>query len=74
MSYRWPESVGLEIPADNPIPDPQIYTGLALFTLLLGLLFVVVGRRGRQWWLLIWGAMLGLVSIAFIVAIRLGYG
>lgn len=44
--------------------------GLTIFTALFGLLagigFVYAAVKGRQWWLLFWGAGLVLASLAYL--------
>lgn len=72
--YRWRESEGIYPENVNNIADQGIYTGLAMFTFILGIGFVFVGIRQKQLWLAIWGAMLSIVSIAYGVALYYGVG
>jgi hypothetical protein len=74
MAYRRPESAGLLADGPSQIPDPGIFMALAVFTFFLGIGFAVVGVRVRQYWLAIWGGMLTAASLAFGLAIALGYG
>lgn len=43
-----------------------LLTGAAVFGLMLGIGFVIAGLRGKQYWLVIWGAGLVLASIAYL--------
>lgn len=38
----------------------------AVFSLITGIIFVIGGIRGRQRWLMLWGAGLVLVSLAYL--------
>lgn len=48
-----------------------VHEGMLLATVIIGLLmgigFVIAGRRGRQYWLAIWGGGLVVASVAYLV-------
>lgn len=43
-----------------------LFAGAAMFGLVLGIGFAIAGWRGRQYWLMIWGAGLALCSIGYL--------
>ena len=61
--YRIGESP--ESAADTVTHD--IFTGAAVFGLLIGIGFVIAGWRGKQYWLSIWGGGLSIASIAYLI-------
>ncbi len=46
--------------------------GTALYTLAIGVFFVVFGLRKRQRWIVFWGATMVVAGAAYVVAIALG--
>lgn len=48
--------------------------GTAIYTLLLGIVFVVFGRYVRKRWLAFWGGTMVLAASACLVAILTGFG
>lgn len=46
--------------------------GTAVFGLIIGIGFVIAGRRGRQLWMTLWGAGLVVASIAYLGAAAAG--
>jgi len=63
---------------DQPgIPDygatDDFIVGTIVFTLLVGIVFVIAGRFGRQLWLRFWGWLSILVCGGYLVAMALGY-
>ena len=42
------------------------FTGVGIFGILLGIGFVVTGIRARQYWLVLWGTILTLSSLAYV--------
>ena len=47
--------------------------GAGVFGTLLGLGFVAAGIRGKQVWFAVWGGMLAVAGLAYLVASSLGY-
>ena len=47
----------------------DIFIGAAIFGLLLGIGFTIVGWRAKQYWLAIWGAGLFIASIVYLIYI-----
>ena len=69
MRYR--EGTNPEL-LENPATDGlTIFT--AIFSLITGIGFVVVGLRARQRWMVWWGAGLAITSAAYLGAVILGY-
>ncbi len=56
---------------------PAISGEMLLFAVVLGLLIgitlFVLGRRGRQLWLAVWGGGLVLASVIYLFSVSLGY-
>lgn len=70
MRYR----IGTELPPPGtPSTDHALYLEAGL-GLIVGIILVLVGRYGRQRWLLVWGATLVLASGTYISALLLGWG
>jgi len=61
----------------NSIIEPIIGNDVLMLTavigLVVGIIFVFGGRFGKQLWIVVWGAGLVVVSIAYIVYMILGY-
>ncbi len=53
-------------------PGQTLFLGAGVFGALLGLAFVAAGIRGRQIWFAVWGGMLTIASLAYLVASALG--
>ncbi len=69
MRYR----IGEDMQAvAEPVQDGLISFS-ALLGLIMGIGFVVAGWRGRQFWLLSWGAGLVVASILYLTAEYMGY-
>lgn len=49
----------------------DIFIGAAIFGLLISIGFVIAGMRGKQYWLVAWGAGLTLSSIAYLLYVLL---
>ncbi|MCP5146290.1 MAG: hypothetical protein H6978_15885 [Gammaproteobacteria bacterium] len=60
MRYRadTPEAIGTA--------DDMLFTGTAVYTLCIGVAFVVVGIYARQWWLVVSGGVLALASGVYL--------
>jgi hypothetical protein len=56
-----------QTPDDPGVPVDMDFTGVGIFGVLLGIGFVVAGIRGRQYWLVLWGTILTLCSLAYVV-------
>jgi len=72
MRYR----IGEEIPDINNLGEPvgdQLVTFSAVLGLIIGVGFVVAGKRGKQFWLLSWGVGLVIASIAYLAAEVMGF-
>lgn len=68
MRYRegeWPGELG------EPVSEHML-TLAAVLGLAMGMLFVYLGVRGKQWWLVVWGAGLVVASLVYIAAVILG--
>jgi len=60
---------GLALPVQNTL---DVVTATVCFTLVVGILFVVVGWRGQQRWLQFWGALTCLCCAAYFLRGWLG--
>ena len=49
-----------------------LYIGCGVFGALLGVGLVIAGLRGRQVLFAVWGGMLSIASIAYVVTVGLG--
>ncbi|MGD2112912.1 MAG: hypothetical protein PVI50_05970 [Gammaproteobacteria bacterium] len=67
MRYR----IG-ETPTEPGPPVDGTFTGVGIYGVVLGVGFTVAGYRGRQRWLLLWGALLTLASALYLLAPALG--
>ena len=56
-----------ETPLELGAPVEMKFTGVGIFGVLLGIGFVVAGIRGRQYWLVLWGTILTLSSLVYVV-------
>jgi hypothetical protein len=56
-----------ETPLELGAPVKMEFTGVGIFGVLLGIGFVVAGIRGRQYWLVLWGTILTLSSLVYVV-------
>ncbi len=57
----------------TPVSVDHLTLGTAAFGLLIGIGFVIAGRRARQHWLAIWGGTLVVASVTYLGAVVLGY-
>jgi len=57
----------------EPIIGTNVLMMSALIGLIIGIIFVVGGRYGKQMWIVFWGVGLVLVSVIYIVYMLLGY-
>jgi len=57
----------------EPIISNDILMLSAVVGLLIGIIFVVGGRYGKQLWIVFWGSGLVIVSIVYIIYMLLGY-
>lgn len=57
--------------------EPIIGNNVLLFTavigLVIGIIFILGGRYGKQLWIVFWGAGLVIVSVVYIIYMLLGY-
>ncbi len=51
----------------------SLFLGAGVFGTLLGVGFVIAGIRGRQLWFSVWGGMLSVAGLAYLIASSLGY-
>lgn len=51
----------------------RLTLGTAVLGLMIGIGFVVAGRRGRQHWLTVWGGSLVIASVTYLGAVAFGY-
>ena len=54
------------VPGEPGAPVEMEFTGVGIFGALLGVGFVIAGVRARQYWLVLWGAMLTVSSLAYV--------
>ena len=69
MRYRegdTPENLG------SPVSGDMLIFG-AVIGLLIGVVLSVAGFRGRQIWLVFWGGVLVVKSVAYLAASALGF-
>jgi len=52
--------------AGDPLTQ-DVFIAAAIFGLLLGIGFTIVGWKAKQYWLAIWGAGLGICSVVFLI-------
>ena len=52
--------------------DSDMMLGTAVYTLLVGIGFVLFGVRVRRLWVTFWGATMVLASVAYLVAAMAG--
>jgi len=50
----------------------QMLTLTMVISIVIGILFIVAGKKGKILWLKVWGAGLLLLSLAYLVADYLG--
>ena len=59
----------LQQQADNIASvDPDMVLGTVIYTLLLGIFFVVFGMRVRKLWVTFWGVTMVLAGSAYLIA------
>ncbi len=66
MRYREDQFFNQDQPATvaNGLPDVTV-----AFTLIVGIIFIVMGRFGKQWWVIFWG-VITILAVAFYVVVR----
>ncbi len=69
MRYR----VGEELQQSGPPISGEMLIFAVVLGLLIGIALTVLGWRGRQMWLTVWGSGLVLVSVTYLVSLGLGY-
>jgi len=67
---RYQESIQQTEPAASVSTDMMV--GTAVYTLLLGVAFVIFGMRVRKRWVSFWGATMVLAGSAYVIAIIAG--
>jgi len=50
----------------QPVGEDGLTIFTAVFSLLVGIGFVLAGIRGRQRWLIFWGGMMIIASLAYL--------
>jgi hypothetical protein len=55
-----------QTPGELGAPVDMDFTGVGIFGVVLGTGFVAAGIRGRQYWLVLWGTILTLSSLAYV--------
>ncbi len=73
MRYREEEFINQVDGVIDPIIGNNVLLLTAVIGLLIGIIFVIGGRFGKQLWIISWGAGLVIVSIVYIVYMLLGY-
>jgi hypothetical protein len=69
MRYR----IGTNPDDLTPVLVDHLTLGTAVLGLIIGIVFVVAGRRARQYWLAIWGGTLVVASVIYLGAVVFGY-
>lgn len=69
MRYR----IGEELPQPGPPISGEMLIFAVVLGLLIGVTLFVLGWRGRQLWLTVWGCGLVLSSLIYLVSFSLGY-
>ena len=54
--------------------DPGMMLGTVIYTLLLGIFFILFGLKVRKRWIVFWGGTMVIASGAYLVAITLMSG
>jgi hypothetical protein len=68
MRYREVEGVAeLGPPIEDHLADATVFV-----TLLIGILFIAMGRFGRQRWLIHWGAISIIACVSYFFAVVTG--
>jgi len=64
MRYREDQVFNQDQPAivANGFPDVTV-----AFTLIVGIIFIAMGRFGKQWWVIFWGVITVLAAIFYAV-------
>ncbi|MFV2061265.1 MAG: hypothetical protein ACC653_11330 [Gammaproteobacteria bacterium] len=57
----------------EPIIGNDVLMITAVMGLLIGIVFIIGGRYGKQMWIVFWGTGLVLVSIIYVSYMLLGY-
>jgi hypothetical protein len=65
MRYRIGETPGEQVTA----LDQGAFLTIAVFSLIIGIGFVMAGMRSRHYWMAIWGTGLSLSSLAYILLV-----
>lgn len=55
-----------QTPGELGAPVEMDFSGVGIFGIVLGIGFVMAGIRGRQYWLVLWGTILNLSSLAYV--------
>jgi len=72
MRYRIGEESQTQVATDVEQANEPVKDGLVGFSVILGLIigiiFVVAGRRAKQYWLIFWGAGLVIAGIGYFIS------
>ena len=69
MRYR----IGEELQQSGPPISAESLVFAVVLGLLIGVALFVLGLRGRQMWLTVWGGGLVIVSVVYLVSVAMGY-
>lgn len=72
MRYRIGENTENLDNLGKPVGD-ELVSFSAVLGLLMGIIFIFGGLRGKQFWLIFWGSGLVISSILYLAADLLGY-
>lgn len=51
----------------------QMLSLTMVIAIVIGLIFIVAGRKGRSLWMLVWGSGLLILAVAYLVADFVGF-
>ncbi len=69
MRYR----IGEELQQSGPPISGGVLVFAVVLGLIIGVTLCVLGWRGRQMWLTVWGGGLVLASVTYLVSFSLGF-
>ncbi len=71
MRYRTDEGPNEAYPFSESMH--QMLTFTMVISIVIGLLFLIIGLRGKVMWMWVWGAGLVILSVAYLVADFFGF-
>lgn len=71
VRYRTDEGPNAAYPYSESMH--QMLSLTMVIAIVIGLIFIVAGRKGRSLWMLVWGAGLLILAVAYLVADFVGF-